>query len=114
MILGQLDAKMVPRWRQDGAKMALCWLMLALLGVILAHPGALGLHLVAKLSQDGAKMAQHSAKTSQRMRQHSAGPSGARPVPPFTQAQRTLLKDMLERTKRSSLNDSKEVSGCSF
>ena len=100
MVLGQLDAKMDPRWRQDGAKMALCWLMLALLGVILAHPGALGLHLVAKLSQDGAKMAQHSAKTSQRMRQHSARPSGARPVPPFTQAQRALLKDMLERTKR--------------
>ena len=62
MILGQLDAKMDPRWRQDSAKMALCWLMLALLGAILAHLGALGLHLVAKLSQDGAKMAQHSTQ----------------------------------------------------
>ena len=83
MIWGQLDAKMDPRWRQDGAKMALCWLMLALLGVILAHLGALGLHLIAKMSQDGAKMAQHGAQTSQRMRQHSERPSGARPVPPL-------------------------------
>ena len=37
------------------AKMALCWLMLALLGAILAHLGALGLHLVGKLSQDGTQ-----------------------------------------------------------
>ena len=59
MILGQLDAKMDPRWRQDDAKMALCWLMLALLGAILAHLGALGRHLVAKLLEDGAQMAQH-------------------------------------------------------
>ena len=62
MILGQLDAKMDPRWRQDDAKMALCWLMLALLGAILAHLGALGLHLVAELSQDGGKVDQDSAK----------------------------------------------------
>ena len=36
------------------------WLMLALLGAILAHLVALGSHVVAKLLQDGAKMAQHS------------------------------------------------------
>ena len=59
---------MAPRWRQDGAKMALCWLMLALSGAILVHLVALGSHLVGKLLQDGAKIAQHSAK----MAQHSA------------------------------------------
>ena len=43
-----------------GLMLALCWLMLAILGAMLAPLGALGPHLVAKLLQDGAKMAQHS------------------------------------------------------
>ena len=38
----------------------LCWLMLALLAAIFAHLVALGPHLVAKLLQDGANIAQHS------------------------------------------------------
>ena len=110
MVLEQLDAKMHPRWRQDGAKMALCWLMLALLGAILAHPGALGLHLVARLRQDGPTQRQNEPENAPTQRKAEWSEA----CPPFTQAQRTLLKDMLERTKRSSLNDSKEVSGGSF
>ena len=46
-------------------------LILALLGAILDHLGALRPHLVAKLLQDGAQMAQHSAKMSAKMSQHS-------------------------------------------
>ena len=38
---------------------SLSCLILALLGAILAHLGALGRHLVAKLLEDGAQMAQH-------------------------------------------------------
>ena len=45
-----------PFWRP----FSLSCLILALSGAILAHLGALGSHLVAKLLQDGAQMAQHS------------------------------------------------------
>ena len=38
----------------------LCWLMLVLLAAIFAHLVVLGLHFLAKLLQDGAKMGQHS------------------------------------------------------
>ena len=45
-----------PLWRP----FSLSCLILALLGAILDHLGALRPHLVAKLLQDGAQMAQHS------------------------------------------------------
>ena len=50
-----------PFWRP----FSLSCLILALLGAILDHLGALKPHLFAKLVQDGAQMAQHSAKTGQ-------------------------------------------------
>ena len=38
------------------------WLILPILGAMLAHLGALWPHFVAKLAQDGAKMAQDSPR----------------------------------------------------
>ena len=108
---------LTPKWTQDGVKMglrwryvgscwrswALSWLILALLGSILS-PSCRKMaprwpNIAPKRARDCANTAQGRAE---------------RGLSPLTQAQRTLLKDMPERTKRSSLNDSKEKSGGSF
>ena len=102
--------KMAPRWCEDGA--------------MLAHVGALGRYLgpswrsrapsfrqvVARWRQDGPTWRPNEPENAPTQRKAERSEA----CPPFTQAHRTLLKDMHERTKRISLNNSKEVSGCSL
>ena len=102
--------KMAPRWCEDGA--------------MLAHVGALGRYLgpswrsrapscrqvVARWRQDGPTWRPNEPENAPTQRKAERSET----CPPFTQAHRTLLKDMHERTKRISLNNSKEVSGCSL
>ena len=102
--------KMAPRWCEDGA--------------MLAHVGALGRYLgpswrsrapscrqvVARLRQDGPTWRPNEPENAPTQRKAERSEA----CPPFTQAHRTLLKDMHERTKRISLNSSEEASGCSL
>ena len=101
---------MAPRWCEDGA--------------MLAHVGSLGRYLgsswgswapsyrqnVARWRQDGPTWRPNEPENAPTQRKAERSEA----CPPFTQAHRTLLKDMHERTKRISLNNSKEVSGCSL
>ena len=102
--------KMAPRWCEDGA--------------MLTHVGSLGRYLgsswgswapsyrqnVARWRQDGPTWRPNEPENAPTQRKAERSEA----CPPFTQAHRTLLKDMHERTKRISLNHSKEVAGCSL
>ena len=92
----QDGVKMVLRWRYVGScwrSWALSWLILALLGSILSRS-------CRKMAPRWPNIA--PKKRAKTPTQRRAERSEARP--PSTQAQRTLLKDMSERTKRSSPN----------
>ena len=102
--------KMAPRWCEDGA--------------MLAHVGSLGRYLgsswgswapsyrqnVARWRQDGPTWRPNEPENAPTQRKAERSEA----CPPSTQVHRTLIKDMHERTKRSSLNDSQDASGCSL